>query len=237
MSTDLPIRRPRYPIAATHKYRLTPRAKTSFNTVLKASEFIDKGGANHSEVRVEAEETGDITVHFEHPLISGVIRESLTMLDTPEGLICGRLVRTVHAAADKEVRREEVDFHAGVLPLPKACYPEVMLPFLLSWQPFDTTKRSLYAWINDRFVATVQYQSVGATTVDLPSGRRDAHEMVMWPDLNDWIYLGRVLTKMSYPLVPKYRMWFDPKEPHTVLRFEGPYGPPGAPEVVLELLD
>jgi len=42
---------------------------------------------------------------------------------------------------------------------------------------------------------------------------------------------------MVYPFVPKYRMWFAPKPPHTVLRFEGPYGPPGAPEIVLELVE
>ena len=237
MSNTPLISRPSYAIASTRKYRLSPRAKRSFNTALDANDIVDKGGANHSVVRIEAEATGDITIHFEHPLIRGVIRESLVLVSTPEGLKAGHLSRTVNGKDDALIRSEEVHFHAGTLTLPGATYPEVMLPFLLSWQPFDKTRRTLYAWINDRFLAKVQYESIGRTTVDLPGGRRDAWEMVMWPDLNDWVNLGRVLTKLSYPFVPKYRMWFDPREPHAVLRFEGPYGPPGAPEIVLELLD
>jgi hypothetical protein len=30
-------------------------------------------------------------------------------------------------------------------------------------------------------------------------------------------------------------MWFDASAPHRLVRFEGPYGPPGAPEILLEL--
>jgi hypothetical protein len=32
-------------------------------------------------------------------------------------------------------------------------------------------------------------------------------------------------------------MWFEEAAPYRCLRFEGPYGPPGAPEVVLELAE
>lgn len=48
------------------------------------------------------------------------------------------------------------------------------------------------------------------------------------------MHLGKVLTKLARPFVPKYPMWFDPEPPHALLRFEGPFGPPGAPEVVME---
>ena len=44
---------------------------------------------------------------------------------------------------------------SGTIPLPEAVYPEVTLPFLLRWQPFDGKTRDLFAWINDRFVARV----------------------------------------------------------------------------------
>ena len=60
--------------------------------------------------------------------------------------------------------------------------------------------------------------------------------MVMFPDINDWIHLGKVITRMIRPFVPKYRVWYAPEPPFHMLRFEGPYGPPGAPEVILELL-
>jgi hypothetical protein len=57
----------------------------------------------------------------------------------------------------------------------------------------------------------------------------------MYPDLNDWVPLGAVLTRLAKPLLPKYHMWYERKSPYKLARFEGPYGPPGAPELVLEL--
>ena len=57
----------------------------------------------------------------------------------------------------------------------------------------------------------------------------------MYPDLNDWVPMGAMLSTLARPFLPKYHMWFDETSPHRVVRFEGPYGPPGAPEVLLEL--
>ncbi len=48
-------------------------------------------------------------------------------------------------------------------------------------------------------------------------------------------YSRAVLETLAKPLLPKYRMWFEVAKPNRVVRFEGPYGPPGAPEIVLEL--
>jgi hypothetical protein len=60
----------------------------------------------------------------------------------------------------------------------------------------------------------------------------------MYPDINDWVKLGSVVTKLIKPFLPKYHMWFSPRggAAHALVRFEGSYGPPGAPEIVLELL-
>ena len=50
--------------------------------------------------------------------------------------------------------------------------------------------------------------------------------------------VGTIVTKLIKPFLPKYHMWFAPSAsgPHTLVRFEGSYGRPGAPEIVLELL-
>ena len=118
---------------------------------------------------------------------------------------------------------------------------ETLLPFLLRGIPLDGQRRSLYAWICDRFVAKVYYEVAHRErSISVPGGRFDAHEVVMYPDLNDWVKLGSVLTRLAKPFLPKYHMWFAPgplghKGAHTLVRFEGPYGPPGAPEIVLEL--
>jgi hypothetical protein len=102
-------------------------------------------------------------------------------------------------------------------------------------QPFDGARRALYAWTSDRFVARVYYESRGKKEITVPAGRIAATEVWMYPDLNDWVPLGTVLTKMAKPFLPRYEMWFESAPPHRLVRFEGSYGPPGAPEVILEL--
>ena len=49
--------------------------------------------------------------------------------------------------------------------------------------------------------------------------------------INDGVKLPSILSKLAKPFLPKYHMWFAEK----LVRFEGPYGPPGAPEIILEL--
>jgi len=58
----------------------------------------------------------------------------------------------------------------------------------------------------------------------------------MYPDLNDWVKMGTALTKLAKPFLPRYSMWYEPAAPNRLLRFEGSYGPPGAPEIILELV-
>jgi hypothetical protein len=135
------------------------------------------------------------------------------------------------------VRSEQVpDFRHEKLGLPLATYPEVALPFLLGWLPHDSERRSVYAWINDRFIAKVYVEVHGRTSLSLGGKTREVVELMMYPDLNDWVSLGGVLTRLAKPFLPKYHMWYERKAPYRLVRFEGPYGPPGAPELVLELV-
>jgi len=55
------------------------------------------------------------------------------------------------------------------------------------------------------------------------------------PDLNDFVRVGSTVARLAKPLMPQYHLWFEPESPNRVLRFEGPYGPPGAPELIMEL--
>lgn len=229
------IAHPSFSVVGARRYRLTPREKTSFNTVLSAADVIDPAATREATVAVE-QRAAEVDVRFEFPLARGRIGETLTLAADGGRLRSARLQRSVFNAAGTRVRHEETDFSDGTIPLPDAVYPEVALPFLLSWQPLDGKTRDLFAWINDRFVARVEYQSQGETKVALPQGTVRAIKAVMYPDFNDWVRLGKVLTKLAYPFIPKYHMWFAVEPPHPVLRFEGPYGPPGAPEIVMELL-
>ena len=47
--------------------------------------------------------------------------------------------------------------------------------------PFDQKPRAIYAWICDRFVAKVYYESRGTKEITLPAGRFRAREVVCTP--------------------------------------------------------
>jgi len=228
-----PIPAPPRDVARAVEYLARPREKRSFHTVLEAGALL---GGSHRTLTTKAECTADgvaLELHIE--LGGGHIRESFRAVAAADGLRAQTMTRTVTDASGEVVREERAEFSGRVLALPKAMYPEVMLPFMLGWFPLDGRRRSLYAWINDRFVARVYFESGKRTRVQLPCGRIDAIECVMYPDLEDWVPIGATLSHMAKPFMPKYRMWIEPVSPFTLLRFEGPYGPPGAPEFVIEM--
>lgn len=217
----------------TLRYRLRPREKPKFHTVLDAATVFGRGSGEavvttRARPPADGQTVLDIAVTLD---LGGVHLEERFDCVWRSGLHAGRLLRVVGDA-----RRKEIDFTKSPFPLPASTYPEVMLPFLLRAQPQDGRRRAAYAWTSDRFVARVYYESRGTTELALPAGRIRATEVWMYPDLNDWVKLGNVLTKMAKPFLPRYAMWYDADGPARLLRFEGSFGPPGAPEIVLELL-
>jgi len=210
-------------------YATSARRKRMFNTVLDAADQLVDGSL--TTVSLEAE-GGSLALHVHTSLRAGTIEDRI---DHDEGLRLRRLERRVHGHDGSPSRHEVVDFSSSTHALPPCTYVEVGLPFLLGAQPLDGKVRSLYAWICDRFVAKVYYESRGKETVHTPRGRFETREVLMYPDLNDWVKLPSILTKLGKPFLPKYHMWYELAPPHRLVRFEGPYGPPGAPEIVLEI--
>jgi hypothetical protein len=235
MSGLVPLAAPATDIAEVATYVANPRAKRSFNTILDASHLFSSSG--HSKVATTVKrENGErrLEINTEHQLQGGTITETLE-LSAQGSLNALRLHRRLTDDDGYVSREERIDFARGPFKAPVATYPEVMLPFVLRFQPVDSTRRSLHAWIVDRFVARVYCEWRGHHAVTVPAGTFDTVEMMMYPDLNDWVNLGSMINTLAKPLLPKYRMWFEANAPHRVVRFEGPYGPPGAPEIVLEL--
>jgi hypothetical protein len=220
--------------AGTARYTIKARDKRDYHGVLDAKKILATMDSNESVVRLR-EEPGAVVLETDHPMFTGRLREQTRYTRTSAGLVAESLVREITDDDGSIVRRELVPtyLHARI-GMPPETYPEVTLPFILGWMPLDGRK-SLYAWINDRFVAKLYVESNGKETITTPIGKRETVKVVMYPDLNDWIALGSVLTRLAKPFIPKYRMWFDAAAPHRLVRFEGPYGPPGAPEILLEL--
>ena len=231
--TNIPM--PPADFAGTNKYAIFPREKRAFHTVLDAHKILSSTDNPISEVRYSR--TGDeVVVALDHPIAGGLLREEMRLVSQGDGLIMRSMSREMFDAGGLAVRREHVpDFRHESLGLPLATYPEVALPFLLAWMPLDGQRRSVYAWINDRFIAKVYVEVEGRHSISIRGASHDTIEVIMYPDLNDWIPMGAMITRLVKPFVPKYRMWYARQAPHRLVRFEGPYGPPGAPEVVLEL--
>jgi hypothetical protein len=234
MSRIVTIPAPPPGFGGTAQFSLRAREKKSFNTVLDAHTLLAKSVRPVSEAHF-SEEGDEVVLRMEHPMADGRMREELRLAKGADGLVSRSLSRELVDAAGVVVRSENVpDFRHDKLGLPKAMYPEVALPFLLAWMPHDSERRSLYAWINDRFIAKVYVEVERKTSISLGARSHDVVELVMYPDLNDWVPLGAVLTRLAKPFLPKYHMWYERSAPHRLMRFEGPYGPPGAPELVLE---
>jgi hypothetical protein len=220
----------------TVRYRARPRPEPMFKTVLDPKVLF--GGGNEgrcdvvTRVRPGAEE-GEVALELD-------VSQQLGALRIEDRFTCARIGGGVRSAVLERRagagRREEVDFREGPFQWPISTYPEVLLPFVMRGQPRDGQRRSAYAWTSDRFCARVYYEVRAEETVEVPAGKIDTHLVWMYPDLNDWVALGSILTRLAKPLLPRYMIWFERAAPYRVVRYEGAYGPPGAPEIVLEML-
>ncbi len=212
-------------------YRTRPREKRSFHSVLDAAELLP----HDATTSITLDATGGVVaLGISQPLRRGQLDERVEHVDDA-GLRVRRLVRHIRDEVGGAARDETAEFSAKTHMLPDCTYVDVSIPFLLGEQPFDGKSRSLYAWICDRFVAKVYYESRGEHDVVVGAGRFATREVVMYPDLNDWVKLGTVLSKLAKPFLPKYHMFYEIAAPHRLVRFDGPHGPPGAPEITLEL--
>ncbi len=213
-------------------YVVKPRPKSQFKTILDSKVIFGHAGRD-SELRTR---TRDGVAEFEvtHTLDGFTLEERLSC-GTQGGLQPHKLERYTKDPTGEIIQGETIDYEKSPMQFPTGTYPEVMLPFLMRWVPRDGKTRAAYAYTNDRFVARVYYERRKRTTITTPAGRFEADEVWMYPDLNDWIAMGGLLTKLAKPLLPRYNIWFETRAPHRVVRFEGPYGPPGAPEVLLDL--
>jgi hypothetical protein len=218
----------------TTRYAVRPREHRVFHTALDASDlFTSRSPATVTWSLGDGE--GRLSVHM--PVATGEFTETCKFTLSPD--VRPTTFERALKSQDRVLRQEHADLSGGVPKLPDNAYPETMLPFLLRGHPLDDQRRSLHAWICDRFVAKVYYEvHKKRTSVTVPAGRFEAAEIIMYPDINDWVKLGGVITKLIKPFLPKYHMWFSPGAGahHKLVRFEGSYGPPGAPEIVLELL-
>ena len=215
-------------IGETLRFRTKPREKRAFRTVLDAADLFADGGV------ATATWNQDLVLDVELSMSRGRATERVEHTRTGDNMTLTRLERKIYAEGDARSRDEIIEFASSTHRLPEATYVDTTAPFVLGSMPWDGKPRSIYLWICDRFVAKVYYESHGNHTVTVPAGRFETTEVLLYPDLNDWVKLPSIISKLSKPFLPKYHMWYE-RETKRLVRFEGPLGPPGAPEIVIEL--
>lgn len=227
----------------TYHYRLRPRPKPLYRSVVDAQRLFG-GAAREGTTAVfrtwtEQEDSGARSLFFDTrlELTEGIAQERVRYGIRERLVVTESLERKVTNAAGRLVRDERIDFQHGPYQFPLDLYPEVYAPFLMRGNPAPPRRRAFHSWISDRFVARIWYElRRKRIEVEVPAGRIACSEILMYPDLNDWVPLGNVLTALAKPILPSYHVWLALEAPHPVIRFEGAYGPPGAPEVVVELV-
>lgn len=230
MDSFIPI--PPSGFATTTRYSLRARPKRMFHTILDAHRLLD--GESHSTLRFEERGSG-VELEMIHHIATGRIEERLTLQRNDAVLVSDRLHRQLFDEHGERVRNEEAHFFREGLGFAQNTYPEVLLPMMLGWLGPARRTRAFYSWINDRFVSRMYAQTGGSETLRLAGRNVETFQVVMYPDINDYVRVGATLAKMAKAIMPKYHLWFDSRIPHRVVRFEGSYGPPGAPEVIMEL--
>jgi hypothetical protein len=226
----------------TYRYHLRPRPKPQYHSVVDPQRLFGGAGRQGSVALFRTWTTNDsgstrMFFHTRLELPEGVADEQVGFGIRERLVVTESVERKVFNAQGRLVRDEHVDFHQGPYQFPLDLVPEVYAPFLMRVNPAPPQRRSFHSWISDRFVARIWYElRRKRVTVEVPAGRIECSEILMYPDLNDWVPLGNVLMALAKPLLPSYHVWLALDPPHPVIRFEGAYGPPGAPEVVVELL-
>ena len=160
MSALAHIPMPPMGFAGTARYAIRARDKRDYHGVLDAKRIFSGMASTESVVKFR-EDGGGVVLETDHPMFTGRLREQIRYVKTTQGLVADSLVREVIDDDGKVVRREAVPtFLHAKIGMPVEMYPEVTLPFTLGWMTLDTRK-SLYAWINDRFVAKLYVESSG----------------------------------------------------------------------------
>ena len=114
----------------TTEYRLKPRPKRAFNTILDANRLLVPGSKGSLAFRSVGD--GHIELATRYEIASGAIEEAFLMRRTSRGLESERLQRRMYDIDGETRRTEDVQFGID-LGLAPNTYPEVLLPLMLGW--------------------------------------------------------------------------------------------------------
>ena len=102
-------------------YRLSPREKRSYHTILDAHNFLDEKPDRLSSVRIRSHESNGsrlVDLEFDHPIRGGRISETLVCRFVDGGLVSHSLVRSAYNEEDRRGRHEDVGLSGSTTRFP-----------------------------------------------------------------------------------------------------------------------
>ena len=215
-------RMPPADFAGTTKYSILPREKRAFHTVLDAHKILPATRATPmSEVALLA--SGDeVVVALDHPIAGGHLREEMRLTSRRRRADDARACRARCLDAGGQIVRRGAG--PGLPPRHRwACrWPRIPRWRCPSCSAGCRSTASGAASTRGSTIASsprCTSRSKGGSRISIGGTTHDTIEVIMYPDLNDWIPMGAMITRLVKPFVPKYRMWYAAPaaaRPHTL---------------------
>ena len=146
--------------------------------------------------------------------------------------------KTVFTPSGKKIRTEAYDYTESIPAFPAEMAHPLMLPLAFRGMDFKPGKsREFYLWLNPMLIMTMKVAVKGEEDVPVPAGTIRCYRLEMEPDMRD--LGGEIIARVLKPFAPKYIFWLDKKAPHSMVKYQGPFGQiniAAAPTEIYELV-
>ncbi len=148
-----------------------------------------------------------------------------------------RLVREITKFSGEKALTYELNFDNLSKAYPEDTYALEVRTFL--FRGLDMTRKSKFRynwWTSEKAVVPWYIKPKSIRKIAVPAGTFNCYEIEMYIDIAGFVNRGGYLNKIVNPFMPDFSMYFDVTPPHHFVHYKGPIGPPGSPEVNLDLI-
>jgi hypothetical protein len=96
---------------------------------------------------------------------------------------------------------------------------------------------SFHLWLSDQSVVRMRLKRMNKEQIKIALGEFPCVKIRMVADVQSVMPVGKILALLIQPFMPEFHFWIWEEKPYTVLRAEGALGPPGSPQMLMEVLE
>ena len=149
-----------------------------------------------------------------------------------------RALREIIKFSGEKVIYHDVDFEGLGETIPEDSYTAEVMTFLFKGLTMTPkSKFSYHWWASDRSVFRMRLKVKKPKEITTSTGTyRFCPIELSPPNIAEFLNKGDYLNTIINPFLPDTIMYFDANPPHHFIYYKGSFGPPGSPEVNLELV-